>query len=81
MRSGAVLGAHERLSRLQALHALTVGGARVTFAEAERGVFAPGRAADLTVLDVDPLSAPAAELEDLTAKLTMVGGRVSHEHV
>ena len=80
MRSGAVLGAHERLSRPQALHALTVGGARVTFAEEERGVLAPGRVADLAVLDVDPLSAPAAELEDLTAKLTMVGGDIIHGH-
>lgn len=78
MRSGTVLGAHERLSRLQALHALTVGGARVTFAENERGVLAPGWVADLAVLDRDPLTAPAAELEDLTAKLTMVGGRIVH---
>jgi hypothetical protein len=78
MRSGTVLGAHERLSRLQALHALTVGGARVTFAENERGVLAPGWVADLAVLDRDPLTAPAAELEDLTATLTMVGGRIVH---
>ena len=33
------------------LRALTVGGARVTFAERERGVLAPGFAADLAVLD------------------------------
>jgi hypothetical protein len=78
MRSGRVLGAPECLTRLQALHALTVGGARVTFAETDRGVLAPGKAADLAVLDLDPLTAPAAALEDVTARLTMVGGRIVH---
>ena len=78
MRSGALLGASERLTRLQALHALAVGGARVTFAERDRGVLAPGKAADLAVLDRDPLTAPAEALEDFTATLTMVGGRIVH---
>jgi predicted amidohydrolase YtcJ len=78
MRSGTVLGPREQLTRIQALHALTVGGARVTFAEHDRGVLAPGKAADLAVLDVDPLTAPVAALEDLTARLTMVGGEIVH---
>ena len=68
----------ERLSRGQALHALTVGGAWLTFAEMERGTLAPGRAADLAVLDHDPLTAPVEALAGLTAKLTMVGGRIVH---
>ena len=79
MASGAVLGPHERLSRLQALHALTVGGAWLTSAEAERGTLAPGSAADLAVLDRDPLTAPIEHVAELTAKLTMVGGVIVHE--
>lgn len=79
MASGIVLGPAERLSRLQALHALTVGGAWLTFAEADRGTLAPGAAADLAVLDRDPLTAPIEEVADLTAKLTMVGGVIVHE--
>ena len=78
MRSGSVLGPRERLTRMQALHALTVGGARVTFAEHDRGVLAPGKAADLAVLDVDPLTAPITALEDFNARLTMVGGQIVH---
>jgi predicted amidohydrolase YtcJ len=78
MATGEVLGAGQRLSREQALRALTVGGARVTFAESQRGVLAPGFAADLAVLDLDPLAAPLTELAEMTARLTMVSGEVVH---
>jgi predicted amidohydrolase YtcJ len=78
MASGAVLGARERLTRAQALHALTVGGAWVTFAERERGRLMPGFAADLAVLEHDPLSAPAEVLAGQTARFTMVGGEIVH---
>jgi hypothetical protein len=78
MASGAVLGARERLTRVQALAALTVGGAYVTFAERERGRLMPGYAADLAVLEHDPRSAPAEMLAGQTARLTMVGGEVVH---
>jgi hypothetical protein len=78
MATGASLGARERLTRVQALAAFTVGGAHVTFAERTRGRLAPGHAADLTVLDHDPLTAPAEALAGQTARLTMVGGEVVH---
>jgi predicted amidohydrolase YtcJ len=78
MTTGLVLGTGQRLSRRQALRALTVGGAWVTFAERERGVLSPGRAADLAVLDCDPLTVPLHELAETTARLTMVGGQVVH---
>ena len=79
MASGAVLGARERLSRMQALRALTIGGAFVTGAEKERGMLAPGMVADLAVFDRDPLTAPIEDVADLSAKLTMVGGEIVHE--
>ena len=50
----------------------------MTFAERERGRLAAGYAADLTVLEHDPLRAPLDELVAQTARLTMVGGRVVH---
>jgi predicted amidohydrolase YtcJ len=73
-----VLGPRERLTRLEALRALTVGGAWVTFAERERGTLAAGCQADLAVLDTDPLTLPLEEMGSLTCRLTMVGGRVVH---
>jgi predicted amidohydrolase YtcJ len=64
---------------LQALSALTGGGAWVTFAERQRGRLAPGWAADLAVLEHDPLTAPLDLLVGQTARLTMVAGEiVSH---
>ena len=78
MASGQVLGQSERLSRLQALRALTRSGAWLGFAERERGMLAPGRLADLAVLDRDPLTAPLDSLHELRCAMTMVGGRVIH---
>jgi hypothetical protein len=78
MASGALLGARERLTRGQALAALTVGGAHVTFAERDRGRLVPGYVADLAVLETDPLSAPAEVLAGQTARLTMVAGEIVH---
>jgi predicted amidohydrolase YtcJ len=75
---GAVLGPSERLTRLQALRALTVGGAWFSFAGRDRGVLAPGRLADLAVLDRDPLTAPLELLHELRCAMTMVGGRTIH---
>jgi predicted amidohydrolase YtcJ len=80
MASGAVLGPAERLTRIQALRALTVGGAWVTFAERERGTLAPGRQADLAVLEQDPLRLPLSEFAALSCRLAMVGGRIVHGH-
>ena len=78
MRTGTVVGERERLTRLQALTALTRGGAWVTFAERERGRLAPGWTADLTMLEHDPLTAPLEALVGQTARLTLVGGDIVH---
>ena len=78
MRTGVVVGPGERLTRAQALAALTSGGAAVTFAERERGRLATGWAADLAVLEHDPLTAPLEDLVGQTARLTMVGGEIVH---
>jgi predicted amidohydrolase YtcJ len=80
MASGEVLGPQQRLTRHEALRALTVGGAWVTFAERERGTLVPGRLADLAVLEQDPLALPLEEMASLTCRLTMVGGRLVHGH-
>jgi hypothetical protein len=79
MRTGVVMGERERLTRGQALAALTTGGAWVTFAERDRGRLAPGWAADLAVLEHDPRTAPLEDLVGQTARLTMVGGEIVHE--
>jgi predicted amidohydrolase YtcJ len=79
MRTGLVVGERERLTRVQALAALTQGGAWVTFAERERGRLAPGWVADLAVLEHDPLTAALEDLAGQTARLTLVGGEIVHD--
>lgn len=78
MATGEAVGPGQRLGRLQALQALTVGGAAVTFDEGARGTLAPGRLADLAVLDGDPLTWPLETIGELPCRMTMVGGRLVH---
>jgi len=78
MTTGEALGPGERLTRRDALRALTIGGAWITFAERQAGALAPGRWADLAVLDRDPLAVPVADLRSMECRLTMVGGEVVH---
>ena len=78
LASGVVVGPNQRLTRAQALRALTAGGAAITFAERDRGTLARGRAAAFAVLDRDPLTMPMDEIESLRSLATVVGGRVVH---
>ena len=78
MTTGERLGPGERLTRRDALRALTVGGAWVTFTERQAGTLAPGRWADLAALDRDPLEAPVDDLRAMRCRLTMVGGEIVH---
>jgi predicted amidohydrolase YtcJ len=55
-----------------------VGGAWITQSEGVAGSLAPGRRADLAVLEEDPLTAPLEALTEMRVRLTMVGGRVVH---
>lgn len=66
----------ERMSPVEALAAFTSGGAYASFRENEAGRVAVGRAADLTVIDQDPLSANEDQLASLQAVMTVVSGRI-----
>ena len=74
-----VLGPNQCLSRLEALRAFTLGGARFSFDEDCRGSLEPGKLADLAVLSADLLEAPEEEIPRLESQLTMLGGRIVHQ--
>jgi hypothetical protein len=78
MSTGQVLGPAERLRPIDALRALTMGGAWVTRTERQRGKLSPGRWADLAVFTENPLEVPVESLPALECRLTMVGGRIVH---
>lgn len=76
---GKVLGPAERLTRREALHALTLSGARLTYDEHHKGPLMPGFLADLAVFDTDPLTVDVNKLKDLSSLLTIVDGRIVFE--
>ena len=67
-----------RLSVLEALTLYTVNGAKIAFEEADKGTIAPGKLADLVVLNRDPLLEPPASLSQISVDLTVVAGCVMH---
>jgi predicted amidohydrolase YtcJ len=67
----------ERLSLDEALTAFTAGSAYVNHDD-QGGAIAPGRRADLAVLDVDVLADGAPPVADATVELTLAAGVVVH---
>ncbi len=59
-----------------AVDAFTKGTAWVNGAEAETGVIATGRKADIAVLSQDIFALPPSEIGDATVEMTVAGGRV-----
>jgi predicted amidohydrolase YtcJ len=73
---GEVLGAEERLTLAEALSAYTENGAHACGVEDRLGTLEPGKVADIAVLNGDPFRAGVADLKDVEADLTLLGGRV-----
>ena len=68
----------QTITREEALIAHTRSNAVFLFQEGNLGSLAPGKYADLLVLDRDYLTVPDSEIKDITPLVTMVGGRVVH---
>jgi predicted amidohydrolase YtcJ len=69
----------QALSRAKALRCATHHNAFLTFDEDRKGSLERGKLADLAVLSADPLTAQETDIRDITALMTMVGGRIVHE--
>jgi predicted amidohydrolase YtcJ len=63
----------ERLSRQEAIHAYTIGSARLAHQEDKKGVLAPGMHADFAAFDADPMA--VGSVRGLTPVLTVSLGR------
>ena len=77
--TGGVFGPDERISREEALRALTLGNAWLTFEEDLKGSLTAGKLADLVVLSHDILTCSEEELRHARVSMTMVGGEIVHE--
>ena len=59
----------------EAVRAYTSSAARASFEEAHKGTLAPGKLADLVMLDRNIFDVPPEEIRNVHVVLTMVGGR------
>jgi predicted amidohydrolase YtcJ len=69
----------QTITREEALIAHTRSNAIFLFQEGNLGSLAPGKYADLLVLDRDYLTVPDSEIKDIRPLITMVGGKLVHE--
>lgn len=74
--TGRVLGPHERIGVMDALHAITLGAAYTLHLDGEIGSIECGKRADFCVLHDDPTAVPPEALKDVRVWGTVQGGRV-----
>ena len=74
-RSGFVLGPAERVSPYVALKAMTDWAAYQYFEEKSKGTLAPGKLADLVILEQDPLKVEPSQLARIRVLETIKQGR------
>ncbi len=70
--SGAVIGEHQRIGRIEALRAVTIDAAWQVFMDDQIGSIEPGKLADLVVLSGNPLETD--DIRDLVVDRTFIGG-------
>ena len=74
--SDGVYGANQAVtSRDTMLRIMTINNARLTDEQAIKGSIEPGKLADFAVLSADYMTIPVAEVENLKALATFVGGK------
>ena len=74
--TGEVIAPRQKISRSEALHCATFGGAYLMGNEHETGTLDVGMKADLVVLDGDLMKVPEHEIANLLSVLTIVDGKV-----
>lgn len=77
--AGTVLGADQRLSMEEALHAYTAASAHAAHEEDVKGRLIPGHLGDVAVWDRDFFEIDPEEILTANCDLTILGGRVVHD--
>ncbi len=69
----------QKLTRVEALHAMTVAAAYAGFEDHDKGSIEVGKLADLTVLNQDLMTVPEEDILNTAVLLTMVGGELVYK--
>jgi len=75
--SGQSLLPEECVTPSQALRMYTESAAYASFEEDIKGTIAPGKLADLIILNGDPTEIAAEEIKDLEVEMTIIGGQIT----
>ena len=73
---GRIIAANEGVAPMDALKMYTALAAATNFEEEIKGSLTQGKAADLVVLDADPLHVDAQSIKDIKVEMTVLGGEV-----
>jgi len=76
LADGSAFFPQQCMTRDEALRSYTAASAHAAFEEGLKGSLAPGKLADLVVLDRDLRTCPAEDIASATVVLTVVGGEV-----
>jgi predicted amidohydrolase YtcJ len=69
----------QKINVAEALRAYTIDAAYAGFSEAKLGSLEPGKLADMVILDRDLFKTPAAELNAVPIRTTIIGGKVVYD--
>jgi predicted amidohydrolase YtcJ len=69
----------QKLTLKEAIEAYTMGSAYAEFREKEKGSLAPGKLADVVILDSDLFSIAPEKIKDAAVRYTVVGGKIVYE--
>lgn len=73
--TGEVFGAHQSITREEAIRLFTTNGAHALFKEDELGSIEVGKLADLIVLSDDPMTCAEEAIKDIDVLVTMIDGQ------
>jgi predicted amidohydrolase YtcJ len=78
-RGGAVIGADQRVTPLEALKAQTINAAWQYGEQDSKGSLEPGKRADLVILDRNPIKVAPLEIKDISVLETVKDGHTIYQ--
>ena len=77
---GTVFYPDQKMTRMEALRAYTIGNAYAAFEDGLKGTISAGKLADITVLTKDITTIPDEEIKTAQVVYTIIGGRVVYRN-
>ncbi len=78
-RSGAVIGANERLTPYEALKSITIWSAYQHFEDKTKGSLTAGKLGDLVILSANPLKGDPMKIKDISILETIKEGKTVYK--